>query len=147
MGGVNVTDTAYTNGVVNIAAVTGDVVITATATKNTTASQFDGTWENGLRVFGPYIYPTGNGGDKFSTTDYVSTEGYTKVACDWAGKAAGVCANFYNASKELITYPSEMIGGGNPHHIEMEFPEGTAYIRVCTETQYVTSDGFAVYMV
>ena len=34
MGGTDVTSTAYSNGIINIASVTGDIIITATATEN-----------------------------------------------------------------------------------------------------------------
>lgn len=53
MGGVNITSSAYSNGIINIAHVTGDVVITARATETTTPTDptLDGLLKNRLLVW------------------------------------------------------------------------------------------------
>lgn len=53
MGGVDITSSAYKNGVINIAHVTGDVVITARATETTTPTDptLDGLLKNRLLVW------------------------------------------------------------------------------------------------
>lgn len=49
MGGTDITSTAYSGGVISIASVTGDIVITATATADSQAGLFDNaTWFNGF---------------------------------------------------------------------------------------------------
>ena len=54
MGGVDITSTAYSNGVVNIAKVTGDIVITASATKKASytnlADPTSADWSNDDRL-------------------------------------------------------------------------------------------------
>lgn len=49
MGGTDITSTAYSGGIISIASVTGDIVITATATADASAGLFDNaSWFNGF---------------------------------------------------------------------------------------------------
>lgn len=86
MGGTDITSTAYANGVVTIAEVTGNVVITATAVKpvnytnlvrtsiNTDGSAYNGTgYKDNTRI--------GSGGTETSYTGYAAT-GYFRLPAD-----------------------------------------------------------------
>lgn len=70
MGGTDITSTAYSGGVISIASVTGDIVITATATADASAGLFDNaSWFNGFWA----IDKSANTATPSSSTSYLGT--------------------------------------------------------------------------
>lgn len=70
MGGTDITSTAYSGGVISIASVTGDIVITATATADSSAGLFDNaSWFNGFWS----IDTSANTATPSSSTSYLGT--------------------------------------------------------------------------
>lgn len=66
MGGTDITSTAYSGGVISIPSITGDVVITATATADSQAGLFDNaSWFNG------YWTISGNNASRYGNNYYL----------------------------------------------------------------------------
>ena len=102
MGGTDITDTAYADGVITIASVTGDVVITAlaTATVNpgwTKDVPYNITWEDGTwyNQSGEAIADAG-----MSNSGYLPCDGLRYV--DVTGAYLSVGINCYDAEKTRI---------------------------------------------
>ena len=106
MGGVDVTDSVYSNGAITIGSVTGNVSITATAIEASSAAN----WENGVAytftdlVENEYVdYATG----EFKAyancyrTGYMPCFGATWLK--FTNKGASVEVAFYNSSKAFIS--------------------------------------------
>ena len=104
MGGVDITATAYSGGVINIASVTGDVVITATAVAVPTGPNnlIDTVgYTDGVRL------STSSGGES-SETGHVTT-GFIPIAQDDVIRTKGVDFNFVsNVNKSAyVIYQSD----------------------------------------
>ncbi len=106
MGGADITETAYADGAISIAAVTGDLVITATAISapvvNTVKNLFD---KNTMVTTGSFVNTSGvvatSQGSKYATVPVTGGKTYamqkTSVASNavWNNGAAGLIG-FYN---------------------------------------------------
>lgn len=118
MGGADITSTAYNNGVISIAFVTGDLIITAVATSNQVTSytnqlpiskDTDGSIYNGTGYkANTYL----SGGTATSTTDTIFTTGFIpceigdKLYCKNVGMKASqdkhrLC--FYDENKQYLS--------------------------------------------
>ena len=131
MGGTDITATAYSNGVVNIASVTGDVVITASATKAEVKPSYDNLadptsadWVNNSRLGSdgkPKAEGSLTGGAVTNWIDCVypdiirikglnimdTTAGYAQVYTTQAGSAAkpsSYSAQFVTDDNGVITF-------------------------------------------
>ena len=115
MGGVDITSTAYTasTGVISIASVTGDVVITATATKDVTYTNLvptavDSTGASAPYTDGKYLGSSGAASDMsgFVTTGFIPFDGAAvhtyRIAGDGiAWNTYGCRVAWYNADYSL----------------------------------------------
>lgn len=128
MGGVNITETAYSNGVITIANVTGNVVITAIAVEQdlyAVADSFeDAAWvvgyfndtgayvevEKNLVMHHSQLVPVGDTLEMASTT-----AAYPRVV-------------YFDENKEFVAYDK-----GNGANI-LIYPEKAAYYSVCANT-------------
>lgn len=135
MGGIDITSTAYTasNGVISIASVTGDVVITAVATKivtytNLVPTAVDSSGASAPYTDGKYLGSNGNPSDMsgFVTTGFIPFDGgaehiYRIGGDGIAWNTYGCRIAWYNANHSLkgsvvsyekigssIYYPSEV---------------------------------------
>lgn len=72
MGGVDITTTAYTNGIITIASVTGDIVITALASPNKTDDEGD----SGLQAYGAIATSIDTDGSIYNQVGY---KDYTRI--------------------------------------------------------------------
>ncbi len=102
MGGVDITDTAYADGVITIAAVTGDVIIIVLATAATNPGwakdvPYNITWEDGIKYNGTGVATESA---DMSNSGYLPCDGLRYL--DVAGAYLNNGANCYDAEKNWI---------------------------------------------
>lgn len=152
MGGVDITNTAYSNGMIIISKVTGNIVITATATS--TSSGDETTYTN---LFDPTA-------DGFADLTRFSSSGETegscflsnyitfaygdviRVRCPSGTYASGVGANqrvirFYNSSKTLI---SDYYIGTTHDGCLVKDADGLGFTFTCNESKLTNGGYFRV---
>ena len=118
MGGVDVTATTYTDGVINIAEVTGDIVITAIAKDN-----YVPVWDIGSRTAVTDLYAT------------ASDEKDLSRKCYYYGACATGLIDYTSVSNVSVegndvtfTSNANAFGIGLPYHLE----SGASYTFACT---------------
>jgi hypothetical protein len=114
MGGVDITETTYANGIVHIAEVTGNVEITASAVEENTGGDEDygnNGWESGVAydcgwIDGGWIENDGSqgttstGASGFSCSAYLPCHGADRIATD--GLYSNYTLYFYDADKNFL---------------------------------------------
>lgn len=137
MGGVDITATAYSNGVINIANVTGNIVITATAKEN-----YVPHWDIADRTAVTNLYAT-----KTQTKNLDRTKYYYGVAGDGLFDYRKITACSVNSNNDVtFTASVKNIGIGVPYHLE----SGASYTFKATSSvkgrvRAVTLDSNGVY--
>ena len=139
MGGVNITDDVYVDGVITITSVAGDVVITATASavdlmKNATII------EDELCRDGTIITNQPN----YARTDYIDVSGLTKLVFTTRSGGWipwGIC--FFDKDKTFLESRGAgtdgYLGGNYYESIEIEIPDGCKYM-ICSNTKQSMSN-------
>ena len=139
MGGIDVTDSVYADGVVTIASVTGNVSITATASSSGTTP----TWEDGVAyelevIENEYIKDTDGSIVSYagwSRTDYANCYGASKLEIRGMTYASPYNA-FYDIDKKFI---SEFGYTGGVQMVEIEVPSNAVYFIISSTTESVQS--------
>lgn len=127
MGGVDITSTAYSNGVVNIAKVTGDIVITASATKKASYKNL--------------ADPTST---DWSNDDRLSSSGAPKGEGQYPG---GVVTNWIDVEKgDVLRISGVNILDSTAGYIAIRIPDGTIKGVKCStySTHFTTEDSGAL---
>lgn len=114
-----------------------------------TTSPFDGTWVEGVYVAGGKEY-TGDAWKDYVTTDYVSTDGYSKVVIENdTNKNFNIVVDFYNAEKTYLSggggYVQSPTSANYPSPLVAEIPDGTAYVRISTKNRIGSENAGWVY--
>lgn len=133
MGGTDITSTAYNNGVITIASVTGNVVITATAIAEP-AFQY-GLVDNSSAVTGSYIDETGAIQTATSKSgyyaDYINISSLSSVVVGFSGSEYNYRISIYDASKTFIRQiHAQQTGDTVPAYWLVDFNSGESYIRL-----------------
>lgn len=135
MGGVNITDDVYVDGVITITSVAGDVVITATASvvdlmKNATIIE-----DEYCKIDGTILTNQTN----YARTDYIDVSGCTKLVLTTRGNGWipwGI--RFFDKDKTFLKSHHEgtdgYLGGNYHEFIEVEIPDGCKYM-ICSNTK------------
>lgn len=114
MGGVDITATAYSGGKITIASVTGNVVITATATEVVVSSytnqvpisiDTDGSIYNGVGWIGRTRLSS-SGSLSSTLSDYVSTTGFIPASSGAVIRIGGTDVKFNSGIHYVIAYDS-----------------------------------------
>lgn len=127
MGGVDITSTAYSNGVVNITKVTGDIVITASATKKASYTNL--------------ADPTST---DWSNDDRLGSSGTPKGEGQYPG---GVVTNWIDVEKgDVLRISGVNILDSTAGYIAIRTPEGTIKGVKCStySTHFTTEDSGAL---
>lgn len=157
MGGTNITETAYSNGTISIASVTGDLVITAVAVSDGTASYVNqipistdasGAVYNGIGYKEDTYLSSGNDGTKSGifATGFIPCKIGDTLHCRNIGMQTGQDAHrlcFYDSSKTCLnTLKTSSTGytgwhygtDGNIETLDIKTSGSnstTAYVRIC----------------
>ena len=147
MGGVNVTSSVYSNGVITILEVTGDIVITATATEIvgdeviTGVNVFDKTADGFLdnQRISSSATTTGyitSATDRF-ITNYIRIDNGMYATIDVPGNKTTVSITVpyylcYDENKNLLGIPITPTGSVSNHKLKIKVEKtNVAYIRIC----------------
>lgn len=134
MGGVNITDDVYVDGVITITSVAGNVVITATASavdlmKNATIIE-----DEFCKIDGTILT-----NQNYARTDYIDVSGCTKLVLTTSGNgwiSWGI--RFFDKDKTFLESHHEgtdgYLGGNYHEFIEVEIPDGCKYM-ICSNTK------------
>ena len=139
MGGVNITDDVYVNGVITITSVAGNVVITATASavdlmKNATIIEDEFCNAKGTILTNQTNY---------ARTDYIDVSGCTKlVLTTRRGGWIPWGIRFFDKDKTFLESHGDgtdgYLGGNYHEFIEIEIPDGCKYM-ICSNTKQSVS--------
>lgn len=124
MGGVDITSSVYSDGVINIPAVTGDIIITASAVDN-----YVPQWDIADRTAVTNMYKLASDTKEFSRKNYY----YGVAATTGAVYCTHITDISLNDNDVTFTSTTKYVGIGLPYHLE----SGASY----TFTADVTSGG------
>ena len=135
MGGTDITSSAYSNGVITIASVTGAIVITATAISS--APTIDNKIRSSTNLDGTQ-YVGHNGEDGYSIGYRVNSSG---VEVEQSGMC---CTGFIRYEEEVIRLKNITVAGTKSPYIVTYYQDGT-YWQVKDLTTVLQDDGTGVY--
>ena len=146
MGGTDISSTAVSGNNITISSVTGDIVITASATEIITDDNLIDVSKAGIESGNGKMPDNAQTTETFIVTPYIEVNNTKQYYTNLSSKVdtEGTIINwtqkiyFYDSSKTYIKCDTYQSGDLPSKKHAVSFPTGTAYVRVLFDTRYTT---------